>query len=103
MPENGLATAYHCSINQRNIAPVTLVVYATVWGDNSSAKVCNGPNPRLSRTRVATNILYRLMHRYAMLVFEGKCYQLKKAAARIATTGDSSQSERPSMGVFVWP
>ncbi len=33
---------------------------------------------------MATTILYRLMHRCAMLGFEGKSYGLKEAAARIA-------------------
>ena len=39
---------------------------------------------------MATTILDRLMHRCAMLEFEGKSYRLKEAAARIAVTGDSS-------------
>jgi DNA replication protein DnaC len=39
---------------------------------------------------MATTILDRLMHRCAMLEFEGKRYRLKEAAARIAMTGDSS-------------
>jgi DNA replication protein DnaC len=39
---------------------------------------------------MATTILDRLMHRCAMLEFEGKSYRLKEAAARIAITGDSS-------------
>jgi len=33
---------------------------------------------------MATTILDRLMHRAAMLEFEGKSYRLKEAAARIA-------------------
>ena len=39
---------------------------------------------------MATTILDRLMHRAAMLGFEGKSYRLKEAAARLATaTRDS--------------
>ena len=34
---------------------------------------------------MATTILDRLMHRAAMLEFEGKSYRLKEAAARLAT------------------
>ena len=41
---------------------------------------------------ITTTILDRLMHRCAMLDFEGKSYQLKEAAARIAETDDSSPS-----------
>ena len=44
----------------------------------------------LADATMATTILDRLMHRCAMLEFEGKSYQLKEAAARIAVTGDSS-------------
>lgn len=35
---------------------------------------------------MATTILDRLMHRAAMLEFDGKSYRLKEAAARIALT-----------------
>ena len=44
----------------------------------------------LADVTMATTILDRLMHRCAMLEFEGKSYRLKEAAARIAMTGDSS-------------
>ena len=44
----------------------------------------------LADATMATTILDRLMHRCAMLEFEGKSYRLKEAAARIAMTGDSS-------------
>ena len=37
-----------------------------------------------------TTILDRLMHRAAMLEFEGRSYRLKEAAARIAVTADAS-------------
>ena len=44
----------------------------------------------LADVTMATTILDRLMHRCAMLEFEGKSYRLKEAAARIAMTADSS-------------
>jgi DNA replication protein DnaC len=44
----------------------------------------------LADATMATTILDRLMHRCAMLEFEGKSYRLKEAAARITITGDSS-------------
>jgi DNA replication protein DnaC len=44
----------------------------------------------LADATMATTILDRLMHRCAMLEFEGKSYRLKEAAARIAILGDSS-------------
>jgi len=45
---------------------------------------------------MVTTILDRLMHRCAMLEFEGKSYRLKEAAARLAITPDSAQSPRPA-------
>lgn len=39
---------------------------------------------------MASTILDRLMHRCAMLVFEGKSYRIKEAAARIAISPESS-------------
>jgi hypothetical protein len=39
---------------------------------------------------MATTILDRLMHRAAMLEFEGRSYRLKEAAAPIAVTADAS-------------
>ena len=47
---------------------------------------------------MATTILDRLMHRAAMLEFEGKSYRLKEAAARLATPPTGSQSGRPAWG-----
>ncbi|OZA47792.1 ATP-binding protein [Polaromonas sp. 17-63-33] len=44
----------------------------------------------LGDATMATTILDRLMHRCAMLEFEGKSYRLKEAAARIAITPESS-------------
>jgi DNA replication protein DnaC len=44
----------------------------------------------LGDATMATTILDRLMHRCAMLEFEGKSYRLKEAAARIAITPLSS-------------
>ena len=44
----------------------------------------------LADATMATTILDRLMHRCAMLEFEGKSYRLKEAAARIAVTAESS-------------
>jgi DNA replication protein DnaC len=43
-----------------------------------------GLGPYLGDATMATTILDRLMHRCAMLEFEGKSYRLKEAAARIA-------------------
>ena len=37
---------------------------------------------------MATTILDRLMHRCAMLEFEGKSYRLREAAARLIITSD---------------
>jgi DNA replication protein DnaC len=39
---------------------------------------------------MASTILDRLMHRCAMLEFEGKSYRLKEAAARLAIQADAS-------------
>ena len=44
----------------------------------------------LADATMATTILDRLMHRCAMLEFEGKSYRLKEAAARIALNAESS-------------
>ncbi len=44
----------------------------------------------LGDATMATTILDRLMHRCAMLEFEGKSYRLKEAAARMAITLESS-------------
>ena len=42
----------------------------------------------LGDATMATTILDRLMHRCAMLEFEGKSYRLKEDAARLAITPD---------------
>jgi len=42
----------------------------------------------LGDATMATTILDRLMHRCAMLEFEGKSYRLKEASARLVTTSD---------------
>lgn len=52
---------------------------------------------------MATTILDRLMHRAAMLEFEGKSRPLKEAAARLATATSSSKSRRPAWGNLKWP
>ena len=44
----------------------------------------------LGDATMASTILDRLMHRCAMLEFEGKSYRLKEAAARIAISPESS-------------
>lgn len=44
----------------------------------------------LGDTTMATTILDRLMHRCAMLKFEGKSYRMKEAAARIAINPETS-------------
>ena len=44
----------------------------------------------LADATMASTILDRLMHRCAMLEFEGKSYRLKEAAARIAITSEPS-------------
>ncbi|MGZ0496004.1 IS21-like element helper ATPase IstB [Citrobacter freundii] len=44
----------------------------------------------LGDATMATTILDRLMHRCAMLEFEGKSYRLKEAASRIAISPESS-------------
>ncbi|MDD2920451.1 ATP-binding protein [Rhodoferax sp.] len=44
----------------------------------------------LANATMATTILDRLMHRCAMLEFEGKSYRLKEAAARLVITCESS-------------
>ncbi|WP_415840424.1 ATP-binding protein, partial [Roseateles saccharophilus] len=42
----------------------------------------------LGDATMATTILDRLMHRCAMLEFEGKSYRLKEASARLLITSD---------------
>lgn len=44
----------------------------------------------LGDTTMATTILDRLMHRCAMLEFQGKSYRLKEAASRLAITSEPS-------------
>ncbi len=50
----------------------------------------------LGDATMATTILDRLMHRCAMLEFEGKSYRLKEAASRIAVTPVWSPSDCPA-------
>jgi DNA replication protein DnaC len=45
----------------------------------------------LGDATMGTTILDRLMHRCAMLEFEGKSYRLKEAAARLAISSDTDQ------------
>ncbi|KRC04548.1 hypothetical protein ASE11_24405 [Hydrogenophaga sp. Root209] len=47
-------------------------------------------SPPVGDATMTTTILDRLMHRCAMLEFEGKSYRLKEAASRIAITPTSS-------------
>jgi DNA replication protein DnaC len=44
----------------------------------------------LGDVTMASTILDRLMHRCAMLEFEGKSYRLKEAAARLVIQADAS-------------
>ena len=41
----------------------------------------------LGDNTMGTTILDRLMHRSALLAFEGKSYRLKEAASRLASAG----------------
>jgi hypothetical protein len=50
----------------------------------------------LGDATMATTILDRLMHRCAMLEFEGKSYRLKEAAARLIITSDPVIIPRPA-------
>ena len=52
----------------------------------TSNKVVQDWGKYLGDVTMASTILDRLMHRCAMLEFEGKSYRLKEAAARIAIT-----------------
>ena len=54
----------------------------------------------LGDATMATTILDRLMHRCAMLEFEGKSYRLKEAAARLAITSDPAYP--PVLPGAVW-
>ena len=56
----------------------------------------------LGDATMATTILDRLMHRCAMLEFEGKSYRLKEAAARISVAPESSYSGGPAWGNLGW-
>ena len=51
----------------------------------------------LDDATMATTILDRLLHRCAMLEFEGKSYRLKEAASRIAITPAWSPSDHPTI------
>ena len=56
----------------------------------TSNRVVQDWSRHLGDAIMATTILDRLMHRCAMLEFEGKSYRLKEAAARIAVAPESS-------------
>ena len=56
----------------------------------TSNRVAQDWGKYLADATMATTILDRLMHRCAILEFEGKSYRLKEAAARIASTPESS-------------
>lgn len=56
----------------------------------TSNRVVHDWGKYLGDATMATTILDRLMHRCAMLEFEGRSYRLKEAAARIAITPESS-------------
>ena len=56
----------------------------------TSNRVVQDWSRHLGDAIMATTILDRLMHRCAMLEFEGKSYRLKEAAARIAISPETS-------------
>ena len=56
----------------------------------SSNRVVQDWGRYLGDTTMACTILDRLMHRCAMLEFEGKSYRLSEAAALIAISPESS-------------
>jgi len=58
--------------------------------DITSNQVMQDWGKYLSDATMAATILDRLMHRCAMLEFEGKSYRLKEAATRIANNPESS-------------
>jgi DNA replication protein DnaC len=73
-----LQTVVHQRYKQRRSIVVTSNRIVQDWGKY------------LGDATMATTILDRLMHRAAMLEFEGKSYRLKEAASRIAlSTADS--------------
>ena len=67
---------------------LTLLTMALAFGVESRPidAVVQDWGKYLGDATMATTILDRLMHRCAMLEFEGKSYRLKEAAARIAVT-----------------
>ena len=69
-------------VHQRSKARRSIVV--------TSNRVVQDWGKYLADATMATTILDRLMHRCAMLEFEGKSYRLKEAAARIAITSEPS-------------
>ena len=74
-----LQTVVHQRYKQRRSIIVTSNRVVQDWGKY------------LGDATMATTILDRLMHRAAMLEFEGKSYRLKEAASRIAlNTADNS-------------
>ena len=56
----------------------------------TSSRVVQYWGKYLTGATMATTILDQLMHRCAMLKFEGKSYRLKEAAARVAITAELS-------------
>ncbi len=69
-----LQTVVHQRYKQRRSLVVTSNRVVQDWGKY------------LGDATMGTTILDRLMHRAAMLEFEGKSYRLKEAASRIAST-----------------
>jgi DNA replication protein DnaC len=69
-------------VHQRYKARSSIVV--------TSNRVVQDWGKYLADATMATTILDRLMHRCAMLEFEGKSYRLKEAAARIVVTPEPS-------------
>ena len=73
-----LQTVVHQRYKQRRSIVVTSNRVVQDWGKY------------LADATMATTILDRLMHRAAMLEFEGKSYRLKEAASRIALNAAES-------------
>jgi DNA replication protein DnaC len=73
-----LQTVVHQRYKQRRSIVVTSNRAVRDWGKY------------LGDATMATTILDRLMHRAAMLEFEGKSYRLKEAASRIALNAAES-------------
>ena len=76
------AEVWQASVHQRYKLRRSIVV--------TSNRVVQDWGKYLGDATMATTILDRLMHRCAMLEFEGKSYRLKEAAARIAISPEAS-------------